>query len=320
MKQVDTALVIGAGLMGHGIAQAMAMKGINVLIVDSNEKFLERAENWIEENLDYMIELGEINTAEKAATLARLSLETDLNSAAAKADFIFEAVSENLELKLDVFRAIDAIADRTVVLATNTSSYDINTLATAVQHKERVIGIHWFHPPHITPCVEVIPSDLTSREVLDQALSFMEQIGKYPTPCQSAPGFVANRIQFAMAAEAFAIVEEGLASPEEVDRIVKSSFGFRLGGFGPFEISDQAGADTYLAIYEYLYEKLGREQFKPPRILQELVAAGKFGIKSGAGFYDYGNGAAVKIKRERDRKFFARLKLFNGDIQDARNT
>jgi 3-hydroxybutyryl-CoA dehydrogenase len=200
-----------------------------------------------------------------------------------------------------------------VILATNTSSYDINELANVTRNPQRVLGTHWFHPPPITPAVEIIPADATSRETIDQAIALMERIGKFPTLCKSAPGFVANRIQFAMAAEALAIVEEGLASPEEVDRIVKSSFGFRLSAFGPFEIADQAGLDTYRAIFEYLYNKLGREQFKPPRILSDLIDQGRLGLKSEKGFYDHEDGAAEALKRKRDSRLYARLKIFRDE-------
>jgi 3-hydroxybutyryl-CoA dehydrogenase len=140
-------------------------------------------------------------------------------------------------------------------------------------------------------------------------MEFLTGLSKAPTLCKSAPGFVANRIQFAMAAEAIALVEEGLATPAEVDRIVKSSFGFRLGAYGPFEIMDQAGADTYLGVFEYLYDKLGKTYFQTPRLLEEQVKARKLGLKTSAGFYDYGPGAADAMRRDRDRKFYARLEL-----------
>jgi 3-hydroxybutyryl-CoA dehydrogenase len=178
-----------------------------------------------------------------------------------------------------------------------------------VPNPERIIGTHWFHPPQITPCVEVIPSQHASQLNIDLVMGFLTGLGKAPTLCQSAPGFVANRIQFAMAAEAIALVEEGLATPTEVDRIVKSSFGFRLGAYGPFEIMDQAGADTYLGVFEYLYDKLGKTCFQTPRLLEEQVKAGKLGLKTSGGFYDYGPGAANAMRRDRDRKFYARLEL-----------
>jgi len=141
-------------------------------------------------------------------------------------------------------------------------------------------------------------------------VAFMERIGKFPTLCKSAPGFVANRIQLAMAAEALAMVEEGLASPEEVDRIVKSSFGFRLSAFGPFEIIDQAGLDTYRAVFQYLYDKLGRDQFRPPQILNDLIDQGRLGLKSEKGFYDHEDGAAEALKQKRDSRLYARLNIF----------
>ena len=144
---------------------------------------------------------------------------------------------------------------------------------------------------------------------IDLMLNFLTGLGKMATVCKSAPGFVANRIQFALASEAIAMVEEGLATPAEVDRIVKSSFGFRLGAFGPFEIMDQAGADTYWSVFEYLYDKLGKAYFKPPRLLADQVRAGRLGLKTSGGFYDYGPGAADAMRRERDKKFYARLKL-----------
>ncbi|MCG8643681.1 MAG: 3-hydroxyacyl-CoA dehydrogenase family protein, partial [Desulfobacterales bacterium] len=169
---------------------------------------------------------------------------------------------------------------------------------------------HWFHPPPITPAVEIIPADTTDQKTIDQAVALMERIGKFPTMCKSAPGFVANRIQFAMAAEALAIVQEGLASPVEVDRIVKSSFGFRLSAFGPFEIMDQAGIDTYRAIFEYLHGKLGRDQFKTPRILCDLIEKGRLGLKNEKGFYDHEDGAAEALKRKRDRRLYARREIF----------
>lgn len=310
MKEIKTALVLGAGTMGHGFAQIFAMNGVKVLLVDQAGEFLGKARGWIADNLNYMFELGEIEQGRVESTLSQIQFTTDLEEAAHRSDYVLEAVSENLDLKKRVFQQLDAYAPPPVVLATNTSSFDINELSAVARHPERVIGTHWFHPPQITPCVEIIPSSATSQETIEIATHLMRRIGKVPTRCKSAPGFVANRIQLAMAAEAFSIVDEGLATPEEVDRIVKTSFGFRLGAYGPCEICDQAGADTYHAIYEYLYGKLKREQFKPPRVLQKLIEQGRYGLKTQAGFYDYKEGAANAMKRDRDRKLYRRLRLF----------
>jgi 3-hydroxybutyryl-CoA dehydrogenase len=313
MREINTVLVVGAGVMGHGFAQTFALNGLDVLLVDQNQELLDRARGWIHENLEFMVELELIQTPPIEAVLNRIRFTTDLEGSVGRADYVLEAITEDLELKKSVFEKLGTKTGPDVILATNTSSYDINELANVTQNPQRVLGTHWFHPPPITPAVEIIPADATSRETIDQAMALMEKIGKFPTLCKSAPGFVANRIQMAMAAEALAIVEEGLASPQEVDRIVKSSFGFRLSAFGPCEIIDQAGLDTYRAVFEYLYRKLGRERFKPPQILSDLIGQGRLGLKSEKGFYDHEDGAAQALKRKRDRRLYARLKIFRDE-------
>ena len=299
--------------MGHGFAQTFALNGLDVLLMDQSRELLDRARNWIRENLEFMVELDLIRSPEIEAALGKISFTSNLEGSAGKADYVLEAITEDLDLKKSLFKQLGAAAGPDVILATNTSSYDINDLAHVTRNPQRVLGTHWFHPPPITPAVEIIPADATSQETIDQAIALMERIGKFPTLCKSAPGFVANRIQLAMAAEALSIVEEGLASPQEVDRIVKSSFGFRLSAFGPFEIADQAGLDTYRAVFEYLYSKLGREQFRPPRILSDLIDQGRLGLKSEKGFYDHEDGAAEGLKRKRDRRLYARLKIFRDE-------
>ena len=310
MKEIKEVLVVGAGTMGHGFAQVFAMNHLSVWLVDEQEDFLKRARAWVMDNLNYMVELGEIERERVQPTLSYIQFSTDLKQAASKADYVLEAVNENLELKRQLFQQLGNWTQPHVVLATNTSSFDINELSGVTSHPERVIGTHWFHPPQITPAVEIIPSDVTNQETINTATDLMKRIGKVPTRCKSAPGFVANRIQMAMAAEALAIVEEGLSTPEEVDRIVRTSFGFRLSAYGPFQICDQAGADTYFSIYQYLYGKLKREQFKPSRLLERQVEQGRLGLKTNSGFYEYKEGAAETMKRERDRKLYARLRVF----------
>jgi 3-hydroxybutyryl-CoA dehydrogenase len=286
------------------------MNHLSVWLVDEQEDFLKRARAWIMDNLNSMVELGEIGKERVQPTLSHIQFSTDLKQAASKADYVLEAVNENLELKRQLFQQLGNWTQPHVVLATNTSSFDINEFSAVTSHPERVIGTHWFHPPQITPAVEIIPSDVTNQETINTATDLMKRIGKVPTRCKSAPGFVANRIQMAMAAEALAIVEEGLSTPEEVDRIVRTSFGFRLSAYGPFQICDQAGADTYFSIYQYLYGKLKREQFKPSRLLERQVEQGRLGLKTNSGFYEYKEGAAETMKRERDRKLYARLRVF----------
>jgi 3-hydroxybutyryl-CoA dehydrogenase len=320
MGEIKTVLVVGAGTMGHGFAQIFAMKHFPVWLADENEDLLKRARGWIMDNLNYMVELGEIGKERVQLTLSHIQFTTDLKQAASKADYVLEAVNENLDLKKRLFQQLGNWTQPHVVLATNTSSFDINELSVVTAHPERVIGTHWFHPPQITPCVEVIPSNATSQETVGIATDLMKRIGKVPTRCKSAPGFVANRIQMAMAAEALAIVEAGLATPEEVDQIVRTSFGFRLSAYGPFQICDQAGADTYYSIYEYLYGKLKREQMKPSPFLKKQVEQGRLGLKTSRGFYEYKEGAADTMKRERDRKLYARLRLFREEQKNEKKS
>ena len=315
---IDKAVVIGSGVMGHGVCQLMAQKGIRVSLVDIKDELLDQAKGWITDNLEFMVTLGELEPDQVAPVLERIDFTTDLAGSLPGAKYILEAVSENFGIKQKVWQVLSDNADPDAVLASNTSSYDINELAKGILNPERIIGTHWFHPPPITPCVEVIPCDQASQEKIDFTMDFLAWLGKVPTICKSLPGFVANRIQLAMAKEAISLVEEGVATPAEVDRIVKTSFGFRLGAFGPFEILDQAGADTYNSVYEYLYEKLGKEHFKPSPLLAEQVKKGRLGLKVSAGFYDYGPGAADAMRRERDTKFYARLKMFNKEWQDKK--
>ncbi len=309
MEKPDIAAVIGAGIMGHGVAQCLAENGVRVRLVDQSAQLLDRARQWISDNLDYMVELGRLPAGGPPAIRARIDYVTDLEPALPGVGYVLEAVTENMDVKRQVWQQLGQHAPADAVLASNTSSYDINELAAGITGPGRILGTHWFHPPQITPCVEVIPADRTLPACVDWTLGFLTAIGKVPTVCRSAAGFVANRIQLAMAREALALVEEGLATPAEVDRIVKTSFGFRLSAFGPFEIIDQAGADTYRRVYEYLYAKMPREAFSPAALLERQVAAGRTGLKSSAGFYDYGPGAADAMRRERDRRLYARLDL-----------
>jgi 3-hydroxybutyryl-CoA dehydrogenase len=318
MKDIQTTLVIGAGTMGHGFAQIFAMNNLSVWLVDETEELLKRARGWITDSLNYMVELGEIEKGKTESTLACIQFTIDLKKASSKADYVLEAVNENLDLKKRIFRQLGAWTQHHAILATNTSSFDINELSAVTVYPERVIGTHWYHPPQITPCVEIIAADLTSPETINAATNFMKRIGKVPTRCKSAPGFVGNRLQLAMVAEALAIVEEGLATPEEVDQIVKTSFGFRLSAYGPFQVCDQAGLDIYRATYDYLYGKIGREQFKPPKILDKLIKQGRLGLKTHSGFYEYKEGAVEAMKRERDRKLYARLRLLREEQKAER--
>lgn len=314
-KQIRKAVVIGSGVMGHGITQVFAQHDIMVRLVDTAEDILLRAKGWITDNLNCMVQLGQLEVHRVSEILNKITFTTNLIDSLDGAEFILEAASENLAIKKKLWAVLSDNAALDAILASNTSSYDINELAEGVVRPERALGTHWFHPPPITPCVEVIPGDKTDQSYIDSTMDFLIRIGKAPTLCKSAPGFVANRIQMAMAKEALALVEEGLATPAEVDRIVKTSIGFRLGAFGPFEIIDQAGTDTYYSVYEYLYSKLPREHFKPPQMLKEMVDAGRLGLKKSAGFYKYDSDAADRMRRKRDSMLYRRLDMFHDELE-----
>ena len=308
--EISKAVVIGSGVMGHGVCQLLAQHGICVSLVDIDDTALDRAKGWITDNLAYMIQLGQLEDDRLEEILAKITFTTDLVSSLEGARYILEAASENFEIKRKIWAVLSTHAPSDAILASNTSSYDINELAEGISGPERIIGTHWFHPPPITPCVEVIPCRGADQANIEWVINLLTWLGKAPTVCKSAPGFVANRIQLAMAKEAITLVEEGLATPAEIDRIVKTSIGFRLGAFGPFEIIDQAGADVYYSVYEYLYSKLPREHFKPPKLLKDLVKTGRLGLKSSGGFYDYASDAADKMRRKRDRLLYTRFNQF----------
>jgi 3-hydroxybutyryl-CoA dehydrogenase len=272
---------------------------------------LENGKKLVREHLASMQEFNLIDGKEAEEVISKITFTTNMRQAVEQADFIFEAIFEDLKIKQELFKTISPWTKPGVVLASNTSSFDISELAEVTVNPERVIGAHWFHPPQITPCIELIVAEKTSPETLKKAQEMALTLGKYGTRCTNFPGFVANRIQFAMAAEAFRIVQEGLSTPEEVDRIVKSSFGFRLGAYGPFEIADQAGIDVYISIFEYLLEHLKNPQYTPPQILKDLAAKGHLGLKSGKGFYDYSGMGAEAFRKSRNKKFYDRLVIFN---------
>lgn len=318
VEGIDRVMVIGAGIMGHGIAQAFAMNGYRVDLVEAQKAALDQGMGWIKANLETAVELGRLDASEITKVLDRINPGLDVEAVAPQADFVAEAATENLELKLKLFTLLDRTVRPEVVIASNTSSYDIDELAAATKNQDRIIGAHWFHPPPITPCVEVIAGSCTGPKAIETTTALLKDMGKFPTACKSAPGFVANRIQLAMAAEALKIVEEGLAEPADVDRIVKSSFGFRLSAFGPFEIIDQAGVDVYQAVFQYLHDKLKRDHFKPSPLLGQLIDQGKAGLKVGQGFYSYADGAAERIKKERDKRLFDRTELFRRENPESK--
>jgi 3-hydroxybutyryl-CoA dehydrogenase len=219
-------------------------------------------------------------------------------------DLVFEAVPEDIGLKEEILNSCSAAVPEDAVIVSNTSSLPINDLSEFVGRPERFCGMHWFNPPEWTPGVEVIPAAATAPEVIGRLVEFLRSMGKRPAVVGDGPGFVANRIQNALFLEAVRCVEEGLASPQEVDEVVRSCFGFRLPFFGPFQISDMAGLDVYENVLDVLRDGLG-ERFEAPESLRKLVEQGRTGTKSGAGFLEYTDEERERLLLERDRRYAA---------------
>jgi 3-hydroxybutyryl-CoA dehydrogenase len=240
-----------------------------------------------------------------ADTIAgRVRAAGSIEEAAGQAAFLLEAVTESPAAKHGVYARVEAVIDDGAVIATNTSAIPIRELATALRRPERFVGMHWFNPPQWIPCVEVIPGPATTAEVTARAMALLARLGKTPVRVGDAGGFVANRVQMAMYKEAVSIVADGVATAEEVDAVVRSSFGFRLPFFGPFAIADMAGLDIYAGAYAALEADLG-ERFAAPAELTDRVARGQFGTKSGGGFSSLAPADLPRVTQWRDRAYVA---------------
>jgi 3-hydroxybutyryl-CoA dehydrogenase len=297
------AAVIGAGTMGLGVAECFAAAGIRVLLTDATPELTREAKSQLVRRARGHADAGLL--AGSAAQRAE-AVETadDVAGTVAGADLVFEAVPEDIGLKEEILGACSAAAQQDAVIVSNTSSLPINDLSEFVGRPGRFCGMHWFNPPEWTPGVEVIPAAATAPEVVGRLVEFLRSIGKRPAVVGDGPGFVANRIQNALFLEAVRCVEEGLASPQEVDEVVRSCFGFRLPFFGPFQISDMAGLDVYENVLDVLKENLG-ERFRAPESLRKLVEEGRTGTKSGAGFLEYTDEERERLLLERDRRYAA---------------
>ena len=299
----QTVAVVGAGTMGLGVAECFAAAGISVRLTDATpdltrqakERLVERARGHAAAGLLAEEAAGRVEAVETSDGAAEASSDVDL---------VFEAVPEDMDLKREILGACSGAAPPGAVIVSNTSSLPINTLAGFVGSPERFCGMHWFNPPEWTPGVEVIPSAATASETVERVVGLLRGVGKRPAVVGDGPGFVANRIQNALFLEAVRCVEEGLASPQEVDEVVRSCFGFRLPFFGPFQIADMAGLDVYQSVLGVLEEGLGG-RFEAPETLRKLVEEGRTGTKSGAGFLDYTEEERDRLLIERDRRYAA---------------
>jgi 3-hydroxybutyryl-CoA dehydrogenase len=298
-----TVAVVGAGTMGLGVAECFAAAGIGVRLTDATPDLTRRAKERLDERARGHAAAG-LLAEEAAERVEAVETTTSAAEAVSDVDLVFEAVPEDMDLKREILGACSGAAPPGSVIVSNTSSLPINTLAAFVDRPGRFCGMHWFNPPEWTPGVEVIPSAETEAETVERVVAFLRGIGKRPAVVGDGPGFVANRIQNALFLEAVRCVEEGLASPQEVDEVVRSCFGFRLPFFGPFQIADMAGLDVYESVLGVLEEGLG-ERFEAPETLRKLVEEGRTGTKSGAGFLEYTEEERDRLLIERDRRYAA---------------
>ena len=290
--------VIGAGLMGHGIAQEFAQGGFKVSLYDSDATRRERVLDQIETNLHLIAENHVITPDDVPLTLSRIRVMDELETAIRDTNFVIEAVFENLKLKKSIFRRLDDICPEDTILTSNSSSFTPSQYAQDVRLPGRIIGTHYFNPPYLVPLVEVIKGKGTSGKTLEATVKLLRKIGKKVAIVKKEiPGFIANRIQIALFREAFNVVEQGIATPEEVDLAIKSSFGRRLGIMGPFEQCDIIGADLKLAIYEALVPNISNSRAPTP-LLTKNVRENNLGMKTGRGFYTWTPHSAQVKNRE----------------------
>lgn len=289
--------------MGGGIAGHFARAGLQVRLADASPELAERAREALLERTRGHVEAGLLDDV--AATEAVRAV-ADVEAAVDGVDLVIEAVPEDPELKAEILARASAATD--AVIATNTSSLPIAGLAESVQDPERFLGVHWFNPPEWTPGIEVIRGPATDDHVVERVVELLRKVGKQPAEVADRAGFVSNRLQMALLREALAIVEEGQTTREDLDTIVRSTFGFRLPFFGPFQIADMAGLDTYVGVYKTLERDVGPE-FAPPRALREHVDAGRLGTKAGEGFKTYSDEERERLLLERDRRYAALARL-----------
>lgn len=285
MKNIS---VIGAGTMGNGIAHVFAQTGFNVTLIDVSAAQLEKAQATISKNLDRQVTKGTLTEEQKAATLANLTTTTDIAAGVANADLVVEAATENVELKLNIFKQIDSAAPANCILASNTSSISITKIAAVTNRPNKVIGMHFMNPVPIMKLVEIINGYATDAAVTNTIVELSQQLGKVPCIVNDYPGFIANRILMPMINEAIYSLYEGVAGVEEIDTVMKLGMAHPM---GPLQLADFIGLDVCLSILRVLHDGFGNPKYAPCPLLVNMVTAKKLGAKSGEGFYVYTAGS-----------------------------
>ena len=283
MARVETVAVIGAGIMGRGIAHAAALGGYRTILEDLLPNALRRAENEIRTNLDKGVELGKVTASEAHAAFERLQYAGSVDEAAREADLVIEAVPEEMESKIEIFTLLDKICRPATILASNTSSLSITEIASVTYRAKRCLGMHFFNPVHKMKLLEVVRALETDDDTLATAVEAGQRMGKEVVVIKEAPGFITSRINAMIGNEAFYMLQEGIASAQDIDKALKLGLNHPM---GPFELVDLVGLDTRLNILEYLHKSLG-EKYRPAPLLVQYVKAGRLGRKSGRGVYEY---------------------------------
>jgi 3-hydroxybutyryl-CoA dehydrogenase len=288
MKNIS---VIGAGTMGNGIAHTFAQKGFKVNLIDISAEALEKALATIEKNLDRMLKKEKITEEDKARTLSNLCALTDISEGVKNADLVVEAATENIDLKLKIFKQLDKVCKSDTILASNTSSISITQIANATNREDKVIGMHFMNPVPIMKLVEVIRGKATSDKVTQSIMELSKYLGKIPVEVNDAPGFVANRILMPMINEAIHTLNENVSSVEGIDTVMILGMSHPM---GPLQLADFIGLDVCLSILDVMYKGFSDEKYAPCSLLVEMVKKGNLGVKSGIGFYDYSEGLKNK--------------------------
>jgi len=308
VDQIKRVAVVGAGLMGHGIAQAYAQEGYPVAISDSSASTISGVKSRIKTNLETLAQEEFIQQADIERILDRITVTGSLEKAVRDADFVTEAIIEDLDAKKKLFGEMESYCSSKTILASNTSTFPMTQIATMLKSPERAIVTHWMNPPHLVPLVEVVPGKKTSEETYTTTYELLRKIKKVPVKVQQEViGFLINRIQTAMYREVYHLVETGVASAEDIDRAIVASIGFRLATLGPLQIRDLAGLDVMLTVEGMLAGEINSSK-SPPKLLTDMVASGKSGAKTGKGFFDYTPDSLSELIRYRDRQFIRRLK------------
>jgi len=304
--------IVGAGTMGAGIAQAFAEAGYDVIWYNRSQSGMERGMNLIRLNQETLMKYGTLTEDKAADAIRRLKPTFDLGDLA-DADFISESIAENMDTKRGMFLKIDGICHRDAILTTNTSGLSITVMASSVTNPERFVGMHWWNPPHIIPLVEVIKGDRSSEDACMVAMDLCKNLGKKPVFVRKdVPGFIGNRMQMALQREVMYMLDSGIATPEDIDTVMKYGPGARWALYGPCEIADLAGLDIVSFVSGYLFKFLSNGQDLPD-VLADKVSKGELGTKTGKGFYHYTKDQVEKLIESRDKRL---LKIFDLQGQD----